>query len=379
MKESDWQNLFGKAPASFLNQVDGALKRLEEDNMKRRYKLSAVLIAAALTVVLVAGAAIAATNLRLFELLDTAEPIVPLEGAEEMIVTDLGTVENELVRLDVEEAVYDGRGAMVKMRLIPKDPEHYALLHEMLQDTPEAVYDIRREEHEDGSGSMWILGRKDGKTILNYAPSIQVTGLDPENAEAEGQELFFDSWNAEEEPDGSVIIWGSGFAEGPMPEQLKLTFSCNLSIRGQVDASGRAEREELPMDELTVTIDQCAQEQRAQLVPVGNGSGERFQMLSGSAAYTKVQGYLSMTYTYEQAEGEEMGITLKLYDAEGKAIHLGSGSTYLETGDQGDTYYREVREMQSFDELPETLWVEAKVIGEDKTLGRVECKVVAGE
>ena len=29
----------------------------------------------------------------------------------------------------------------------------------------------------------------------------------------------------------------------------------------------------------------------------------------------------------------------------------------------------------SYEELPETIFVEAKVIGEDRTLGRIECRV----
>ena len=33
-------------------------------------------------------------------------------------------------------------------------------------------------------------------------------------------------------------------------------------------------------------------------------------------------------------------------------------------------------EMQSFAEVPETIYLEAKVIGEDRTLGRVECRLI---
>ena len=33
--------------------------------------------------------------------------------------------------------------------------------------------------------------------------------------------------------------------------------------------------------------------------------------------------------------------------------------------------------MQSFAVVPETIWLEAKVIGEDKTLGRLECRLIS--
>ena len=60
MKDKDWQNVFGRADQAFLNQVDEAIGRIEEEReMKKRYKISTVLIAAAL-IVLMTGAALAA-------------------------------------------------------------------------------------------------------------------------------------------------------------------------------------------------------------------------------------------------------------------------------------------------------------------------------
>ena len=74
-----------------------------------------------------------------------------------------------------------------------------------------------------------------------------------------------------------------------------------------------------------------------------------------------------------------MGITFKIYDAEGNQIAMGSGQTIELTAEDGSTYYHEIEEIQSFEEIPEKFWLEAKVIGEDETLGRVECEAVLAE
>ena len=81
-----------------------------------------------------------------------------------------------------------------------------------------------------------------------------------------------------------------------------------------------------------------------------------------------------MNYTYEQAEtGEDMGIDFRVYDAADNEITTGSGNASVEPDENG-VLWRSM-EMQSFDEVPERIWLEAKVIGWDKTLGRVECRL----
>ena len=62
-----------------------------------------------------------------------------------------------------------------------------------------------------------------------------------------------------------------------------------------------------------------------------------------------------------------MDISFRLYDGEGNEIHTGSGGGMFdaETG-----IYREQQEMQSFDEIPTSLILEAKAIG-GEVLGRI--------
>lgn len=429
MKRSDWQNAFGETPDYFRRQLTSTLNGLEAGKMKKRYKISTVLIAAVLAVMMIVGAGVAAGNLGVFDMLNTADPIVPLEGAENMVETNLGSVENEFVKLSVEEAVYDGQGAIVQLRLSPKDTEKYALLNDMLQDTPEDIYDIERvpakvpegrQTLQGDSGEMEIVnekgnismslngenieipstleeaaerkipvyvedgtlyyadqfdfkikGRKDGKEIVHYWVGAETIGVDAENAEAMGEEIFLNTWNAEEQPDGSVIIWAKGTANQAMEDEIQLKFKCGI-YRG-------ADAQETTVDELTVNLKRHTGNRNVTLVPTGDGTGERFQVLTGSISFSKVQGYLTVDYVYEQAEEEEMGITFKIYDAEGNQIAMGSGQTIELTAEDGSAYYHQIDEIQSFEEIPEKFWLEAKVIGEDKTLGRVECEAVPAE
>ena len=105
---------------------------------------------------------------------------------------------------------------------------------------------------------------------------------------------------------------------------------------------------------------------------MGNAFGERFEIVNCSLVCTKVRGYMKIEYHYQQAPvGEELGIDFRMYDAEGNRINIGGGGQWEENG-----LWRWQMEMQSFEEIPETIFLEAKVIGEDKTLGRVECKLV---
>ena len=63
--------------------------------MRKKTKFSTSLIAAALIAVLLAGAAFAASRLDIFEALNYVDPIVPLEGADALVVASSG--EEELV------------------------------------------------------------------------------------------------------------------------------------------------------------------------------------------------------------------------------------------------------------------------------------------
>ena len=421
MKRTDWQSAFGEVDEDFHLRLRSTLNGLEEKDMKKRRNLTVTLLAAALIVALLAGAGIAASQLGVFHMLDSADPIVPLEGAQELVGTNLGSVENDLVKLTVEEAVFDGQGALVQLRIAPKEAERYVLFDSMLQDAPEELFETERvpvelakgeQEFEvdgkmirivngkdvrllvDGAeaaipasaeealaqnlpiytmdGKVYyadmeeyrVLGSRDGREILYYWPLVRVEG-ESEDAEALGLENFFDTMDAESQADGSVIVWASGYA-GEALDLDALTISCGAKVYPGDQT--------VEMDALTLNLPRSEEERRVRIEPVGDGTGERFKLLSGSIVFTKVRAYLQLDYSYRQAEtGEEMGIDFRIYDADGERITTGSGGC---TADADGSTFHMVREMQSFSVVPETIWLEAKVIGEDKTLGRVECRLI---
>ena len=76
MNRKDWQKAFGPTPDAFRVRVDETLERLEERDMRKRTKFATALIAAVLTVTLLAGAAFAAAKLDIWEALNMANPII---------------------------------------------------------------------------------------------------------------------------------------------------------------------------------------------------------------------------------------------------------------------------------------------------------------
>lgn len=410
MKRTDWQNAFGEVDEDFHLRLRSTLNELEETDMKNRKNLAVIILAAALIVALLAGAGIAASQLGVFHMLDSADPIVPLEGAQELVGTNLGTVENDLVKLTVEEAVFDGQGALVQCRLSPRDTERYAMFNSFMQDAPEeeyitetvpaevaegsqeietddGVYTIINEaEHSllfngvpiefpaswdaaqaanipvyEENGAIYygdyreyrVLGRRDGRQTIDYWISVY-TGDD---------RIELDAYDAEGQADGSVLVWCSGFADEKLDaEEIEVHVIGEISVDG-VDTM---------LDEIAFTLPKTDAERRCSLQPVGEGKGEHFEILSGSIIFTKVRAYMALDYRYEQAEkGEEMGIDFRLYDGDGNRITTGAGNCT-----EVDGIWHWNMEMQSFAEIPETIWLEAKVIGEDKTLGRVECRLI---
>ena len=403
MDNRDWKNAFGQPPEDFRAALGEALDNLEDRRMKKRTKFTTVLAAALIAAAVIAGAALAAGKLGVFRMMtDTVARMAPLEGAEALVATDLGAAENDYVKLTVEEAVYDGQGAIVQLRVAPKDPEHCALLNTMLHGASEEDYNVTitparvpegvSVEHleemmgcdideftyvEDGVRyftGQWnerVDGRKDGRTILGFMVDARVEGVDPEQAEAWEVETgnYLSSWGAEENDDGSVTLWGSGFSGRPMADELALTVTCGVSVGGEYDSESATQLE------LPITLRKGAAERRVRLVPEGDGAGERFSVLSAELTFTRVRGYLTVDYAYEQSEDEPMGITFEPYVDGAGAIPSGGGYGTF-PGGEGDSVFRQVQEIQSLDPLPDAIVLEARVIGEDRALGRVKCRVV---
>ena len=116
-------------------------------------------------------------------------------------------------------------------------------------------------------------------------------------------------------------------------------------------------------------------ERVARYVPDDGGMiGDRVRVREVNVSFTKVRAYLTVDYDYDPRPEEEMGIWLHPYDAEGNAITTGSGSGGSPGGEDELGFYRQWDEMQSFDEMPDVIVLEAKVIDGD-SLGQCVCRL----
>ena len=366
MKKRDWQNAFGPAPDAFRERVNETLMRLEEQNMRRRTKFSTTLIAAALIAALLAGAAFAASRLDIFAALNYADPNIPREGADELLSTDLAAAETDFFRVSVEQAVYDGYGAIVKLHFAPKDSGKYVLLANWAEgaDVGEG-YVTEREDCGDGIFMDRIVGREDGREIIWLStPTLTVAGVDAPDAEALGMETLFNAYMERYNEDGSADFWISGLFSNSLPEALDVT----LNVRGMNAGNETIYGEIKGLDFALVKSNAP---RTARLVPADGDQPEHAQLIRGEISFTEVRGYLTAEFAWDGAEDAGMGVTLKLLDADGNPVNTGTGQCEA----LGDNRYLQQLELQSFVEIPETLFVEFKVIDESKTLGRVECRV----
>lgn len=426
----DLRRLYEPAPQSLYDGIHEALADLPEGKGKKKVKkkISTGFILAAVLLTL-SAVGIAATRLNLFsDMTRYANPIVPLDGAEELVETGLGSAENEWATVTVEEAAYDGQGVMVLAKITPKEPEKYALFNDMLMDAPKDEYEIEAVQdgpraienpylqftyynekdeqnveiiNEENRKQLLINGtevplpesldealesgilpvylednilywadsssyakvtRRDGKEILGFEPDLYPQG------KGEGILTGGMTSDAEAQNDGSVLVWCDGYAEKTLPDVLDL----NLRVILQVGDDTRS------LD-IPFTLMKGEAERTARYVPEGDGwIGDHVKVREVNVRFTKVRAYLTLDYDYEEQPNEPMGVWLHPYDAEGNAITTGSGSG----GGPGDEdelgFYRQCEEMQSFDEIPDEIVLEAKVIGGD-SLGQCVCRLVKSE
>ena len=404
VKHSLDARLSGLTSVPFLEQRVLAGEGKEKGKMRKKRR---IVLALALALALLSVTAFAASKLDLFRFMaKVRDPIEPLDGAEALVSTDLGSAENELVTLRVEEAVYEGQGVMVLARLAPKDPEQYALHNSFFLDAPEEEYlveympaEVPEGVYPYANGTMEIRNGPDERALYVDGAPVELP-TDRETADAAGlpvyldgdamyfadreskqvtrldgkQMIFFEavmvpasegaeglsngmSGNAEAQPDGSVLLWFDALSDAPLPETVEMKLNVSAFLDG----------EPFPLEDIAFSLDRAEPERTAAFVPEGDGAiGERVRIRAVNMTVTKVRGYLTIDYEYQAAEGEPMGISFRLYDGEGNEIHTGSGGGMFdaETG-----IYREQQEMQSFDEIPTSLILEAKAIG-GEVLGR---------
>lgn len=408
MNRQDWQRAFGEPDEAFQRYLRQTLDNLEDRRVKTRYRFPTVL-AAVLLVMLLAGAGFAAGQLGIFDLI-TGVGIQPLADAERLVERNLGMSENDRATLSVEEAVFDGQGILVKCRLRLKDGDGYALFDEMMLDASDGEYLIEEKPakvpegvqswtdgeseqtiiNQDGQTALlvngeetplpssakeaqkmgvevylqdgelyynyWertVLGRKDGKKLANFW--IEIDSME--------EKIFMDTASAELDEDGSVIWWASGTADAPLNvDSVEMTADAWLRYEDE----GEEEKSRLPAVDFTLLKSEA--ERRYALVPEETPLDGAFELQSASIICTKIRGYLSLRCKTPA----DADVDFYFYDASGSEIEMGSGGGW---SDDGVLYYN--REMQSLEEIPDTIYIDL-VYGDDTVpKGRIKCSVIA--
>ena len=425
----DLRGLYEPAPQSLYDGIHKALAGLPEGKGKKKVKkkISTGFILAAVLLVL-SAVAFAATRLNLFSSMTRyANSIVPLDGAEELVEIDLGHAENEWATVTVEEAAYDGQGVMALARITPKEPEMYALFNILLMDMPEDEYEIEtvqdgpraiedpylqlalsndegehdveiinEESHKqifidgveaplpesineameafipvylEGDILYWAdssahteVTRKDGKEIMDFGAEIY-----PSNEDSLAN-IIVDNSDVEAQPDGSVLVWCDGYAESVLPDTLDLNLRVTLWVGDEKHTL-----------DIPFTLTKSEPERVARYVPENGGTiGDHVRVRDVTVHFTPVRAYLTVDYDYKEQADEPMGVWLCPYDAEGNVITTDDGSTSESSAGESLGFYRQLDEMQSFDDIPEIIVLEARVIG-GESLGQCTCKLAKSE
>lgn len=417
----DLKRLYATPPASLERGVRDALAGLpegKENNIVKKKISIGMILAAALA--LFSVTALAAGGVKLFQHMGRyANPIQPLDGAEALVVENLARGENEWVTVTVEEAAYDGQGAMVLARLTVKDAEKYALLTdsndpEELKDydveyVPSEVgeadslsdghFEIRNSTKEqallvDGKEAaipeseaeaeekgypvyradgklFWagmtepsILGRKDGRIAIGFSLNLDTVPAEEGGGAFPEADDPFDSItsDAELQADGSVLCWFDCFAAKPLAEDLRMRLRPYLTVGGEF----------LEMEPVIFTLRPAGEERAFRLIPeAGDDAAGPVRIHSVVIHQTKVRGYLTVDFDCAP-ENEDAWVDFALLDVQGHAIRSGSaGEMGPEPDGPGSSRWH--MELQAFDEVPDTLTL--VVSGESGELGRFACRV----
>jgi len=362
MNNKDLRTAVPDMPLSFARKMDETLERIENMEAKKRKVSPRALIICAVLLVTLIGSAIAATEYRVFDFLWHMNP---LDGAENLIETNVGVYENEYVRVAIEEAAYDGQGVMLYIRATPLKPDTHPLHASLMNTENDSDWVYKFTTYEDGSGMSEFLGRADGKEFVSFGVSITVK-------DENGKEIWLDSWDAKEDADGSVILYADGFSDEKLGETAVLT----AKVRTHLCAPDATRKTSFPEGEITHTMPKTDDARNYKLIPVSTEDAPHFDLLGGSISFTPVRGYMTIQYAYQEREDEPMGVTMKPCMPDGTEITVGSGGWTMLGEENGFDIIEGLSEIQSYETLPETIIIRVKVIGEARYLCDIECRVV---
>lgn len=311
MRRDEFRRAVPETPQHFIQRMDETIERIEKMNKHTAKRSMGILLAAALLILAMAGAAAAATNI--FGLLDYASSgengPKPLESAKDLIQDEFegGWIcENGTVQ--VRETIYTGKTYSI-------------LLHTSF----ETMFPEWR-----------LLNAEKGAETLDYS------------ATEEGMDFVL-----------------GGTVNGDAPHTLEV----ELVIPQYRD------REVLKPLVIQISLEQAGGE-TAKLRPLN--ACESWSLVEAKWTNNPYISSLEVVYKCDRAGDYDMGVDIILMDAAGNRVATGAGNMEQVVLEDGTIAYRCCQEVQSFDEWPESVMLQPKVVGEDTWLERIECEVVAG-
>lgn len=313
MNRREFQNAFPQTPAHFAERMESVLAEIEGMKAKKKRRVSRTVLIAAALILLLAGSAVAiGSAMGVFDFMKrVTDPIVPLQGAEELLESSLGYAEHNFGSVEIAEGIYSGRSCKVTVKV--NNAEGYTHFY------PEISF-LNAQTPETGALDM----------------------VEGENGEIQ---YMMESMLAED-----------------LPENLE----CKLSV--PVFKNGE------PQKDVQLFFTLChAQEETAKLLP--QNEGERWKIVSGSITRNAFSMVFDIEYLYAPAPDEDMGVDIKAFDASDDRYAEGDTSFDSRTLDDGTLIYRQISEIQSMKEMPDRIAFKPKVIGEDKWLDEIVCVI----
>ena len=311
MKRNEIQNSVPQTPAHFVRAMDETLERIENMNIHRKTakRPARTLLIAALIAVLLAGTAVAVGQaFGIFEMMT----LKPLEGAEEIIQTNVGQSIGTHGGITIEEAAYSGNTYSLLIRVAKGEG----------CDSGMPELSMRNAEYED-MGFFGTQVREDAAGVTYLMSGIVCDDI-PEILEGE--------------------IISRIYRDGDVLETLTAPFQLH-----HTEAAS------------------------AQLIPLNEG--EQWQLVSASLSLGELFAVCEVRYICDVAQ-DEMGVDIILFDADGNRLESDSGTGFDEEGEDGATIHGWRTEYQSFETIPEKLILQPKIIGEDAWLEPIECAVM---
>lgn len=314
MNQRDFQEAFPKTPAHFVNRMNGVLSEIgNEKRLRVKGRRSTALLVAAIVILALTGSAVAiGSAMGVFDFIKrSSNPIEPLKGAEKLVQSGLGHVEGEFGSIEVTEGVYSGRSCKVTLKL-----------------------DLA-EGYDCGYPEMVFLNVQtpDGGVI--------------ETADFGTQSRQF-------------------MLETVLDAQTPETLACEIRVPVSLDGS-------LLETQIIGFSLKHAQAETATLLPLGEG--ERWHIVSGSVIRNEFSLTFDLEYSYTPEPDEDMGVDIKAFDEKGTRYAENDSSFDVYERADGTVVYRQIQEIQSSEKMPESIVFKPKVIGADKWLDAIECKI----